>query len=295
MTSNEIPLIFGAERHLVGTLALPAQTPARTVGVVLFNAGVVQRIGPHRMNVKVARHLASLGFASMRFDLSGQGDSRTSSSSAPYRAQAIADLKAAMDHLERTAGVRHFVIFGICSGADHGVRCALEDDRIVGLWMLDAYAYPTRKTRWLLYRRKFEQRGLASSLQWIGGRIAGLPRRVLAALRPAGGAEEVTDYGRQVPPAAEFAASLQTLADRGVDLSLVYSGSLLNTYNYPEQFHDVFGQYRFARQVRCEFAPHVDHTVTPLSAQRQVLEWVGNWAQSVCNRQHARSAQRNAA
>jgi hypothetical protein len=292
---SEIPLVFGAERHLIGTLTLPEPEPLRPVGVVLFNAGVVQRIGPHRINVKVARHLASLGFASMRFDLSGQGDSRSSSSSAPYRAQAIADLKAAMDHMERTAGVRYFLIFGICSGADHGVGCALEDDRVVGLWMLDPYAYPTSKTRWLLYRRKFKQRGVMSSLQWLAGRMAALPRRALALLRPTAEEDRSVDYGRHVPPAAEFAASLQTLVDRGVGLFLVYSGSLLNTYNYPEQFNDVFGGYRFARQVRCEFAPQVDHTVTPLTAQRQVLEWVGDWAQAVSDRLGAVSEQRNAA
>lgn len=275
---NEIPMLFGDERHLVGTLTLPARSPSEPMGVLLFNAGVIHRIGPHRINVKLARHLASLGFPCLRFDLSGQGDSRASSSAAPYCEQSVADLRAAMDQLERTAGVHRFAIVGICSGADHGLACALADPRIAGLWMLDGYAYPTRKTRWLLYRRKFEQRGLLSSASWLLQRVAALPGRVLAALRPRGEPAQVADYGRNVPPPAEFARSLQTIVDRGVDVFMMYSGSLLNTYNYPEQFTDVFGTHPFARVVRCQFQPEIDHTVTPLSAQRKLLELVGQWA-----------------
>ena len=278
---NEIAMLFGAERHLVGTLTLPVHTPLQPVGVLLFNAGVVHRIGPHRINVKLARHLATLGCASLRFDLSAQGDSRASSSQAHYREQSVTDLRAAMDHLERTAGVRRFAIVGICSGADHGLACALVDERVVGLWMLDGYAYPTRKTRWLLYRRKLAQRGLLSSLAWGLRHAAAAPAAVLARLRPGREPARVVDYGRHVPSAADFARSMQQVVDRGVDVFMMYSGSLLNTYNYPEQFTDVFGAHRFARQVRCEFRPDIDHTVTPLVAQRQLLEQVGAWAQAL--------------
>lgn len=276
---NEIPMIFGAERHLVGTLALPATPASQPMGILLFNAGVVHRIGPHRINVKLARHLASLGFPSLRFDLSGQGDSRASSSAASYREQAVIDLRAAMDHMERTAGVRRFAIVGICSGANHGLACALADDRVAGLWMLDGHAYPTRRTRWLLYRRKFEQRGLLSSAAWAVQRLAALPGQLVR--RFGRGAGEKVDDGRVTPPAAEFAQALQTIVDRGVAVSMMYSGSLLNTYNYPEQFMDVFGTYPFARRIRCEFAPDIDHTVTPVSAQRKLLALVADWARDL--------------
>lgn len=291
---NEIPMLFGSEQHLVGTLTLPARSPAQPVGVLLFNAGVIHRVGPHRINVKLARHLASLGFPSLRFDLSGQGDSRASTSAAPYREQAVADLRAAMDQLHRSAGVHRFAIAGICSGADHGLACALADERVTGLWMLDGYAYPTRKTRWLLYRRKFEQRGLLASVHWLLQRAAALPGRVLAVLRPRGEPMQVADYGRNVPPAAEFARSLQAVVDRGADVFMVYSGSLLNSYNYPEQFADVFGAHPFAQAVRCEFRPDIDHTVTPLSAQRSLLELVGRWTCSLAGGTAA-SPDRNAA
>jgi pimeloyl-ACP methyl ester carboxylesterase len=286
---NEICTQFGTERHLCGTLTLPGATPPAPVGVLLFNAGVIHRIGPHRINVKLARHLASLGIASLRFDLSGQGDSRASSSPAPYREQAVADLRAAMDQFERMTGVQRFAVFGICSGADHGWACAQQDERLVGLFMLDGYAYPTRKTRWLLYQRKFEERGWRSSLGWAVQRAADLPARLLGR----SDAPDTSD-GRETPPAADFARATQALVDRGVDIVMLYSGSLLNTYNYPEQFQDVFGHHPFAQRIRCEFRPDIDHTVTPLAAQHETLRLVGDWARALASRVQA-LPQRNAA
>jgi pimeloyl-ACP methyl ester carboxylesterase len=253
---NEIPLVFGAERHLVGTLAMPSGTPA-AAAFVLLNAGVVHRIGPHRINVKLARHLAAEGFASLRFDLSGQGDSRVSSASADFREQAVADIRAAMDHLERTADVRRFVIAGICSGADNGLAVAAADPRVVGLCMLDGYAYPTPKTRWV---------------PWI--------KRRLAAARTSPG-DPAADAGRAHPSREDYARTMQALSDRGVQVCAVFSGSMLPQYNYDGQFQEAFTGHGFATRVRSEYCPTIDHTVTPLAAQRQLVELVGDWARQL--------------
>ena len=54
----EQSLIFGPERHLVGTVTLPEQPVVGQVMLLLTNAGVIPRVGPHRVNVKLARHFA---------------------------------------------------------------------------------------------------------------------------------------------------------------------------------------------------------------------------------------------
>ena len=48
---------LGAEGHLVGTLVQPTG-PSAAVGVLFVNAGVIHRIGPHRIHVKLGRALA---------------------------------------------------------------------------------------------------------------------------------------------------------------------------------------------------------------------------------------------
>ena len=74
---------------------------------------------------------------------------------------------------------------------------------------------------------------------------------------------------------------MQTLVDRGVEVCLVYSGSLLPQYNYDDQFRDAFAQYGFATRVRSEYRPDIDHSVTPVGAQQQLLELVSGWARTL--------------
>lgn len=279
---NEIPLTFGSERHLVGTLTLPADGTVAPVAFVLLNAGVIHRIGPHRINVKLARELARQGFASLRFDLSGQGDSRAPSSSGNFTEQAVADIRAAMDHLERTADTHRFVIAGICSGADNGWAAAQADDRVVGLCLLDGYTYSTPKTRWVRYQRRLHGPIVSAVLPWIGRRLAALTTAVTRAVAVRRGDQvHLVDHGRRYPSRTEYARVMQTLVDRGVDVCLVYSGSLLPQYNYDDQFREAFADHPFATRVRSEYQPDIDHSVTPVGAQRQLLALVSDWAKGL--------------
>jgi alpha/beta superfamily hydrolase len=58
---------------LIGVVAAPARPAER--GVLIVVGGPQYRCGSHRQFVLLARHLASHGMASMRFDYRGMGDS----------------------------------------------------------------------------------------------------------------------------------------------------------------------------------------------------------------------------
>jgi len=272
---NEIPLVFGSDRHLVGTLTLPSTPAPRPVAFLLINAGVIHRIGPHRVNVKLARHLASLGHATLRFDLSGQGDSRNPQSVADFTQQAVADLRAAMDHLGRTVDVHRFAIAGICSGADNGWAAALADPRVAGLCLIDGYPYPTPKTRWVRWRRRLGGPILKALGPWILRRVRGF------LVRPAAGSPAEVPNGRAFPDREAYARDMQALVDRGVRLLLLFTGSLLPLYNYQEQFDEAFAGHAFVGKVDAQYCPDLDHTVTPLGAQQELLRRVGDWARTL--------------
>ncbi len=55
---DDIPLQFGPDDRMLG-IWTPAQGDPAPVACLLFNAGVIHRIGPHRINVKAARALAA--------------------------------------------------------------------------------------------------------------------------------------------------------------------------------------------------------------------------------------------
>lgn len=273
MAISEVPVTFGPDGHLVGTLTLPT-APTAPVLVLLCNAGVIHRIGPHRINVKLARRLAAQGYAVFRFDLSGQGDSSTAASAVPFEQQAVADIRAAMDHATRVTGIDRFAMAGICSGAHHGMAAALTDPRLVALWMLDGYTYPTRGTVLVRVRRQLRLQFFGTLLGWAL-RPLGLLSRGLRRLQNDGPMLVDGDY--PTPPKPQFARMMQTLADRGVAMRLVYSGSQFWRYNYADQLRDGFRGERFLDAVRCDYMPDVDHTVTSMQAQQQVTASITDW------------------
>ncbi|MGE5451539.1 MAG: alpha/beta fold hydrolase, partial [Acidobacteriota bacterium] len=164
---SEFVLNFGPQGGLVGTLCIPGDTAPQPLAVVLLNAGVIPRMGPHRFNVKLARALAQAGISSMRLDLSGQGDSEAATQRSHHEDLALADLQAAMDEVSARTGITRFVIAGICSGAINGLAVAQQDPRVVGLWMLDGYAYPGRWTAWWRILRQLRFQFKATLRAWL--------------------------------------------------------------------------------------------------------------------------------
>lgn len=277
----ERSVTFGADDGLVGTLVLPEGAPAAGFGVLLFNAGMVHRIGPHRFNVRLSRQLAARGIPTIRFDLAGHGDSARLTGQHSFEDQAVVDVRAAMDALGAAAGLERFGIFGHCSGAYHGYATALADQRVVGLLMLDAYRYPTFKTH--LYH-------LLTALRQphFAGRVAGFVSRAFASLArvraPKGriAAEHpVPELGRVnfIPSKEVFAEGLKVLLGRGVKLGMVYSGGEIRHYNYRDQFRDTFAPFGIGDRIPVEFLPDSDHQATTLASQadlaRLILAWGG--------------------
>ncbi len=270
---NEQTFAFGPGNGLIGTVCLPAGTPR--AALVLFNAGVIHRIGPHRLNVRLARKLAAEGVASIRFDLAGLGDSARPAGEKSFEDQAVADVRAAMDALGARCGLASFTLFGFCSGAYHSYATALIDTRVSGLVLFDAYRYRTFRAKLNRYRARIQQHGLLGA---VTGRITRTLAR-LTAKREAGGAEAVASvaYITQVPDREEFAAGLNTLLARGTRVGLIFSGGY-EGYNYAEQFDDAFKGLLPQGKVGSHYFPAMDHVATRLSGQEDLMRVVKKYA-----------------
>ncbi|MCH8150365.1 MAG: alpha/beta fold hydrolase, partial [Planctomycetes bacterium] len=130
--------LFGDRNALVGIRSDPVDVsgPDRPA-VVLLNAGLVHRVGPNRVHVKLSRRLAAAGHVVLRFDLSGLGDSPTRTDAVPFAEYAIQETRQALDYLEDTSKMRRIVLIGICSGADVAFSTAAVDSRVVGVVMIN--------------------------------------------------------------------------------------------------------------------------------------------------------------
>ncbi len=271
---DEIVVRFGEANSLVG-IVTPAGDRASSTAVVLLNAGVIHRVGPHRMNVRLARHLSARGFTAMRFDLSGIGDSRAAVGDLSFRERSVVETRAAIDLLSREHGASRFVLFGLCSGADNGLATALADPRVVGLVMVDPFTYVTKRAlgRKLVAKAK-SLGGVGRTLAWGLSVAQRTVRARLAAPEPTEAAEP-TQYGRVAPSAAEFLGWLKQLLDRGVGILALYSGSLGERYNDEDQLFEVFPELR-GRMDRAWF-PDANHTFTAEAAMLRLIERTTDW------------------
>jgi pimeloyl-ACP methyl ester carboxylesterase len=282
----ERSIMFGEQGGLIGTLVdvSPDVRIKANVGFIFFNAGIVHRVGVHRMNVMLARRLALQGIPSIRFDLAGVGDSARAGGQHPYNEQAVMDIQAALDALGEAAGISRFVLYGVCSGAVHSYAAALADKRIVGMAMFDIYKYPTMKARLrhALFRVK-KHNTLGAVIKQIAVVVKRKLTHVLQRLGNSGATEEtplVSNVGffATRPPKAEFAHGLRTLVDRGTKIILIYAGSGFDHYNYDEQFKDAFKAFGITDQIESAFLRNVDHTATRLAAQIEIADCIDRWA-----------------
>jgi exosortase A-associated hydrolase 1 len=103
----------------------------RAVGILIVVGGPQYRVGSHRQFVLMAREWARRGYAVLRFDHRGVGDSAAAARSF----EAIQpDIRAALDALFRAVPtLEGAVIFGLCDAASAALLYCREDARLRGL------------------------------------------------------------------------------------------------------------------------------------------------------------------
>lgn len=137
---DESVLVIGPTgSELVGVLAQPAEA-ARTkdVGVVIVVGGPQTRVGSHRQFVLMARALARAGYACLRFDYTGMGDSP---GSRPDFERAGPDIRRACDAMVAAVpGCRKLALWGLCDGASAALFYAPGDPRVAAVIAANPWA-----------------------------------------------------------------------------------------------------------------------------------------------------------
>lgn len=125
-------LVRFGQPPLEGVLTVPADGAAQGPAMVFCNAGMLARVGPHRLHVDLARALAQRGRAALRFDFSGVGGSPARPDLLAAEEYTVQELRSAFDCLEQRLGIRRMLVFGLCSGAEVALRAAQADARVAG-------------------------------------------------------------------------------------------------------------------------------------------------------------------
>jgi alpha-beta hydrolase superfamily lysophospholipase len=131
--ASERPIEFGD--RLQGIVCDPDQGHGSSA-VIFCNTGGDPRSGIGGFATMAARRLANRGFASLRFDFAGLGDSPNDGPEPRthvYEVSRAADLESAVS-LMADRGAKRIVIVGICAGAFHAFESAAADPRVTDLF-----------------------------------------------------------------------------------------------------------------------------------------------------------------
>jgi dienelactone hydrolase len=247
------------------------------VACLMFNFGITHRVGPRRIQVKLARQLAEQGVSSLRFDLSGLGDSRAAAGREDFDEQALVDLRFAIDELQSRAGVREVVIVGLCSGVGHGLHAAVQDGRVAGLLCFDGYAFTGRMARIETRLRRLFRYPAQQLKRWAK-----------VALRlDKGGLLQNGERSRALT-ADQFRRSMDMLVHRGAAVCLVYSGTVQTRDRRHDQLRALRGS-SFLDKVRYLYMPELDHSFTEVAGQATFIEAACSWISEIEARRSFRS------
>lgn len=272
---KETTLAFGTQRHLVGTLISPGTTSHKPA-IVFTNAGFVPRTGPNRLTVRLARLLGRNGFPSIRFDFSGIGDSGRSGGTYDADAQAVSEIRMAMDAAQKETGPRRFVLFGLCSGTDPCIQTAALDSRVCGILLLDPFSYPNARARLTVSWRKLKGH-MAKGTAFA--KLLQIARRQVRATDTSGPTvnDDVWDDLRPKPPREEFAKSLANALQDDRRILIVYTSFASETHNYPGQLRHVHPELRALDGIDVALLPEADHTYSHLFMQEQLAATLLLW------------------
>lgn len=268
----EHAVLFAPTQSMVGVVTEAEIDDDRARPALVFlNAGLVHRVGPNRLHVRLARDAARRGFVSLRFDLSGVGDSAPRADGSSVRTAALMDVRDALDFVAAEHRASTFILAGLCSGADLAFRAALADTRVVGVILIDGLPYTTTRSRIHHYVNRVIRRG-----GWKGyfTRENPLWRRLRRWRRPHPARAGSSARRRDVPPMREAEAGLRELTRRGVRMLLLFTAG--RQYSYGGQFRDMFPTVRSDR-IDVAFFRNADHTFTLRANQELLFRTIDEW------------------
>ncbi len=273
--------LFGKDESLFGILSSPAEAAAVDgPAVVILNTGTAHRIGHHRMYVGLARALAAHGYFTLRFDFAGIGDSRPSESGAPLLESNLADIRAALDWLENRHQLRHFVLVGLCSGADYAVMYSNTDKRVVGLTLLDPYVPKT--FRYVLGYVLFRLSKPLSVLRFRPGKSL-LMRTIYGSLfvssQETSSLQHISFQGEDAHATLESIYAADVAA--GMQFLVLCTGSDFSPrQTYEQQFVQSFKNVDFGNQLRVRFLRDSDHLFSSPSSRQAFEDLTVAWLAS---------------
>ena len=271
---SEQAVLFGSLTSLVG-IVTKAVSPASAnrPAIVILNTGIIHRVGHHRMFVTMSRALGAVGYTVLRFDFSGIGDSSPRYDGLSLVDACMAEIREALDWLERDGAASRMILIGLCSGADHAVLYGHTDPRIVGLVLMDPSIPPT--LRYYVHYIGRRLRRLRSWFNVLSGRSHTL-RMLMRHMLPI--AQRYPLQNRV--PRQTVERHYRNSVDSGIEILAIFTEETTRQ-TYREQMIEALPNVSFGDRLTLEFFPGSDHTFALESDRSRLIQLILQWVSAV--------------
>jgi len=257
-------------------------------GVLFLNAGLIHRIGPSRIYVKLSRVLAGMGFVSFRYDFSGIGDSGPREDKLPAEESIPDEICQAMDYLQESRDIRQFILVGMCSGASVSFKAATDDgdDRIRAAVLVNPLMPRTARSERMLSASYHWQHSVFNPKSWIkficvksnytdlwAALSYSISRKLFPGLRKKVVSNEVE---------AKLADAFKSLMERRVHLLLMFSEGEIGDQYLKEIIGKEYNSMQSSGRLHSVSLLGSDHNVTPLASQEKLIHVVSEWLAGRC-------------
>src|SRR6185437_418098 len=261
------------ERILIVRLSKPRNSAEPPIAAIILGYGMADLVAASRF-VKhgwLAMQVRLISQSSHHADLLRRYDT--------YDESGVSRCREAMDYVERTHGVRRFVLMGNCALANICFKSAMSDARVVGLTLINPYI-PENFAGWFSVRIRRHLFNMHSWLRLLRGGMQ-IQRR----MEP----DEVrlNNFTGDVALAADFALGLQRLVlQRAVRVLVAFSRPDARRFYSCKQYGKPLRELARRGQIRCDVLPIDGHdfSATEQGAQKLtglISDWLkSNWTGS---------------
>lgn len=291
---KEEVLLMGKRPAMTGIMTDPPEAKGGhgLPVIILLNAGLLHRVGPSRLYVKIARDLAALGFVALRFDFSGIGDSPARSENLPFEKKWVSEAQEVMDFLYEKRGIERFVLIGICSGAEFSFKTACCDPRVVGAALINPQAHlhdiSNDKLNSYINNRVNARHNWRiaffsslSAKKWLKAIRGEVDYRSVVRIIRLQVKSLFTRKSEASSEAIHVESKFAMLAERGVRLLHVYSEGDVGLDYLRLMLGNKLLELSASGHLNVEIIPGSNHTFTLLSNQEDLTKVICNWAQGM--------------
>jgi alpha/beta superfamily hydrolase len=261
--------------------------------IVLLNSGLVDKVGPHRLYIKIARRLSSEGYFVLRFDSHGLGDSEGNLKKGSNRDNFlliqkgifIDDTLSSVKYLNKEMQPNSISIMGLCGGAVTAILSDAKEQNIKNIILFDPPVYLENSDICVEEDKliKIEENNITRTFK---KKYKTLKESLACLLRIKHGInyESQTKKTLRRPLNVQFVESTLSYIRSKRKVLFILGGNDFIAHEFKFMFEKIFLNNKYRNFFEVLSITHANHEFHSLKAQEILLDKISSWLKLQCEK-----------